>query len=185
RKDVSFVDSAYLDQALTQWVGYDQFAPNHGSPRPHIAKYWANPGNHTGEGGGSDNNYSAMRYAEVLLTAAEAAINLGGQDAEAVGYINQVRARARNWNGTMTTFPADLTGAEDLTQEVREERRLELAFEYKRWYDIKRWGIGDAVFGPGSLEPHGNFDATRDYYFPLPQDELDRNENLKPQNTGY
>ncbi len=186
RKDVSFVDSAYLDQALTQWVGYDQFAPNHGSPRPHIAKYWANPGNHTGEGGGSDNNYSAMRYAEVLLTAAEAAINLGGRDAEAVGYINQVRARARNWNGTMTTFPADLTGAEDLTFEVREERRLELAFEYKRWYDIKRWGIGDAVFnGPGSLEPHANFDATRDYYFPLPQDELDRNENLKPQNTGY
>jgi hypothetical protein len=45
RKEVSFVDSAYADSDLTEWVGYDRFAPNHGSPRPHIAKYWANPGN--------------------------------------------------------------------------------------------------------------------------------------------
>ena len=186
RKDVSFVDSAYADPGLTEWVGYDRFAPNHGSPRPHQAKYWANPGNNRGDGGRSDNNYSAMRYAEVLLIAAESAINLGGKDAEAIGYINLVRARARNWAGTQTNFPADLTGGEDLTAAVREERRLELAFEYKRWYDIKRWGIGDEVFkGPNSLEPHDNFDASRDYYFPLPQDELDRNENLKPQNPGY
>ena len=102
-----------------------------------------------------------------------------------MGYINQLRARARNWNGTQVTFPADVTGG-DLTSIVREERRLELAFEYKRWYDIKRWGIGDEVFkGTNSLEPHANFDSSRDYYFPLPQDELDRNENLKPQNSGY
>ncbi len=119
------------------------------------------------------------------MIAAEAAINLGRNN-EAVGYINQIRARARNWNGTMTDFPSDVTVAEDLTQVVREERRLELAFEYKRWYDIKRWQIGPEVFtGPNSLEPHENFDANRDYYFPLPQDELDRNPNLSPQNSGY
>ena len=186
RKEVSFVDSAYADSDLTEWVGYDRFAPNHGSPRPHIAKYWANPGMHRGDGGQSDNNYSAMRYAEVILIAAEAADNLG-QDAEAAGYLNQVRERARNWAGTVTDFPADYAASEgDLTEAIREERRLELAFEYKRWYDIKRWGIGDEVYkGASSLEPHDNFDASRDYYFPLPQDELDRNENLKPQNSGY
>jgi len=186
RKEVSFVDSAYADADLTEWVGYDRFAPNHGSPRPHIAKYWANPGAHRGDGGQSDNNYSAMRYAEVLLIAAEAADNLG-QDADAINYLNQVRERARNWAGEVTDFPADYTASEgDLTAAIREERRLELAFEYKRWYDIKRWDIGDEVFkGPNSLEPHDNFDASRDYYFPLPQDELDRNENLKPQNAGY
>jgi hypothetical protein len=186
RKKVSFVDSGYADSGLTEWVGYDRFAPNHGSPRPHIAKYWANPGNTRGDGGQSDNNYAAMRYAEVLLIAAEAADNLGGKDSEVIGYINEIRARARNWNGTQVDFPADLTGAENLTDEIREERRLELAFEYKRWYDIKRWNIGDEVFkGANSLEPHAEFSAARDYYFPLPQDELDRNENLKPQNSGY
>jgi hypothetical protein len=121
-----------------------------------------------------------------LLIAAEAADNLGGKDAEALGYVNQIRERARNWNGTQVDFPADATGSDDLTEVIREERRLELAFEYKRWYDIKRWGIGDEVFkGANSLEPHPEFSADRDYYFPLPQDELDRNENLKPQNSGY
>lgn len=182
RRKVSFVDSAFIDDVL---VGYDQFAPNHGSPRPHQGKYWRIAGNHRGDGGQSDNNYSAMRYAEVLLIAAEAADNLGGKDAEVMSYINELRARARNWAGAPVTFPEDVTGG-DLTATIREERRLELAFEYKRWYDIKRWGIGDEVFkGANSLEPHDNFDSNRDYYFPLPQDELDRNENLKPQNSGY
>ena len=185
RRKVSFIDSAFADAELTQPVGYEDFAPNHGSPRPHIGKYFRLGGNHRGDTGTSDNNYSAFRYAEILLIAAEAAINLGRNN-EAVGYINQIRARARNWNGTMTDFPSDVTVAEDLTQVVREERRLELAFEYKRWYDIKRWQIGPEVFtGPNSLEPHENFDANRDYYFPLPQDELDRNPNLSPQNSGY
>ncbi len=182
RRKVSFIDSGYIDGV---WVGYDKFAPNHGSQRPHIAKYYERPGNHSGAARKTDTNYPLMRYAEVLLIAAEAADNLGGKDAEVMGYINEIRARARNWAGTPTAFPPDVTGG-NLTDTIREERRLELAFEYKRWYDIKRWGIGDEVFkGPNSLEPHDNFDASRDYHFPLPQDELDRNENLKPQNPGY
>jgi len=186
RREVSFVDSAYMDGEL---VGYDKFAPNHGSPRPHIAKYWENPGNHRSDGGYSDNNYAAMRYAEVLLIAAEALNEISGPTAEALGYVNEVRERARNWNGTMTTFPENVSSGisqDDFRDLVIEERRLELAFEYKRWYDIKRLNIGEEVFkGPNSLEPHENFDPNRDYYFPLPQDELDRNDNLKPQNTGY
>ncbi|MEM1135898.1 MAG: RagB/SusD family nutrient uptake outer membrane protein, partial [Bacteroidota bacterium] len=184
RREVSFIDSAFIGEDL---VGYDQFAPNHGSPRPHQGKYFRLCGSHRGDCGQSDNNYSAMRYAEILLIAAEAANNLGGRDAEVIGYINQIRARARNWAGVQTDFPEDVTaGSGDLTAIIREERRLELAFEFKRWYDIKRWDIGDEVFkGTNSLEPHANFDASRDYYFPLPQDELDRNTNLLPQNPGY
>ena len=66
------------------------------------------------------------------------------------------------------------------------ERRLELAFEFKRWYDIKRRKLGDIVFkGANSLEPHANFDATRDYLMPLPATELQLNPNLKPQNPGF
>ncbi|MDW7691141.1 RagB/SusD family nutrient uptake outer membrane protein [Flammeovirgaceae bacterium SG7u.111] len=186
RKEVSMIDEAYADPELTELVGYEKFAPNHGSPRPHIGKYWGRCGLSRGDCGQSDINYAAMRYAEVLLIAAEAADNLS-QDGVAAGYLNQVRARARNWAGAEVNYPADYTAAEgDLTEAIREERRLELAFEYKRWYDIKRWDIGDEVFkGANSLEPHADFDKSVDYLFPLPQDELDRNENLKPQNPGY
>lgn len=187
RRKVSFIDSAFIDG---EKVGYDQFAPNHGSPRPHQGKYFRVAGNHRGDSGQSDNNYSAMRYAEILLIAAEA-LNMinSGPNAESEGYVNQIRARARNWNGTQSTYPPDVsTGLSqgEFMDVVIEERRLELAFEYKRWYDIVRLGIGDEVFkGSNSLEVHTNFDSSRDYLFPIPQDEIDRNENLKPQNSGY
>jgi len=186
RREVSFIDSGLVNG---EWVGYEKFAPNHGSPRPHIAKYYEHCGDHQGDCGYSDNNYSAFRYAEVLLTAAEALNEVGGSESEVLGYINQIRARARNWAGTTRAFPEDV--ASGLSQDalrtlILEERRLELAFEYKRWYDIKRRDLGDEVFkGPNSLEPHPSFDASKDYLFPLPQDELDRNPNLLPQNPGY
>lgn len=62
----------------------------------------------------------------------------------------------------------------------------ELAFEWKRWYDIKRRNLGDVVFkGVNSLEPLVNFDATRNYLFPIPKTELDVNPNLAPNNPGY
>ena len=57
--------------------------------------------------------------------------------------------------------------------------------EYKRWFDIQRRKLGEIVFqGADSMEPH-SFDPARNYLLPLPQDELDRNPNLLPQNPGY
>src|SRR5690606_41337223 len=51
--------------------------------------------------------------------------------------------------------------------------RLEFAFEFKRWYDIKRWDILEEVFATEkSLEPH-TVNPTRDYLFPIPQREVD------------
>jgi hypothetical protein len=125
-----------------------------------------------------------------LLTAAEALAEVsGGPNAESEGYIKQVRARARNNAGTPSAFPEDIASGMSKTEfidAVLEERRLELAFEYKRWYDIKRRNLGEASFlGTNALEPHANFDATRDYLMPLPRTELDVNPNLKPQNPGY
>lgn len=186
RREVSMIDSGYVSG---EYVGYDKFAPNHGSSRPHIGKYYHNCGGSRGDCGVSDNNYVAFRYAEVLLIASEALNELDGSEAEILGYLNEIRARARNWAGTQQSFPADVApgmSKDALRDLILEERRLELAFEFKRWYDIKRRNLGDKVFKQiGSLEPHNNFDAARDYYLPLPQDELDRNENLKPQNVGY
>ena len=155
--------------------------------QPHIAKYTRFPWG--GEFRNSDTNYPAMRYAEVLLIAAEALAETSGATEEAVGYVNQIRERARNWPGENSTFPEDVSegiGTPEFIELILEERRLELAFEFKRWYDIKRRRLGEEVFkGPDSLEPHPNFDPNRDYLMPLPQVELNVNPNLRPQNPGY
>ncbi|MBO9611682.1 MAG: RagB/SusD family nutrient uptake outer membrane protein [Dyadobacter sp.] len=183
RKEVSFEDSLLIGGKL---VPYTEFT---NTKRPHIAKYARFAGNSNSEGRDSDHNYAAMRYAEILLIAAEASVEVNGPNAEALGYINQIRARARNWAGRQTTFPEDVkTGlAKDaLIDLILDERRLELAFEYKRWYDIKRRNLGEKVFkGPNSLEPHETFNASRDYLMPLPRVELQVNPNLAPQNPGY
>lgn len=184
RKEVSFTDEAPVNGVI---VPYTEFQ---NTKRPHIAKYRRYPGNAGAEGRYSDNNYATMRYAEVLLTAAEALAEInGGPTAEAEGYVNEVRARARNWGGVVTDFPADVPSGlskDAFIDLVIDERRLELAFEYKRWYDIKRRNLGVEVFtGPNSLEPHPNFDPSRDYLMPLPRIELNLNPNLLPQNPGY
>lgn len=184
RKKVSF-DTEVRNPTTGLMVPYTAWK----EARPHIAKWSRFPGV-TGNGGRySDHNYIDMRYAEVLLIAAEAAAEVNGPNAEAEGYVNQVRQRARNAAGVAGTFPANVqtglskTAFIDL---VIEERRIELAFEWKRWYDIKRRNLGDIAFkGPGSTEPQPNFTASRDYLFPIPKTELDINPNLAPQNPGY
>lgn len=184
RKDVSFEDTALVQNIPTPYTAYQDVQ------RPHIAKFARFPGNSNAEGRYSDHNYPAFRYAEVLLIAAEALNEAnGGPTAEAYQYINMVRARARNWAGIQTDFPANLPmgmSQDAFRQAVLEERRLELAFEFKRWYDIKRRNLLEEVFtGPNSLEPHQV--APNNYLLPLPQDELDRNPNLRAGggNNGY
>jgi hypothetical protein len=99
-------------------------------------------------------NYTAMRYADVLLMAAEAEIEVGSLD-KAKDYINLVRARAAAspvMNGTApaanylvsqyTTPFANKTVARDI---VRFERKIELGMEGHRFYDLVRWGIADVV----------------------------------------
>jgi starch-binding outer membrane protein, SusD/RagB family len=184
RKRVSFEDSALIEGVMQPYTVFVN------TPRPHIAKYRRYPGNSNAEGRYTDHNYAAMRYADVLLMAAEAAAEVNnGPTAESIGWVNEVRARARNAGGQQNSFPEDVQAGlskEDFVDMVLEERRLELAFEYHRWYDIKRRRMGDEVFkGPNSLEPHANFDSNRDYLMPLPRIELDVNPNLAPQNPGY
>ncbi|MDO9551065.1 RagB/SusD family nutrient uptake outer membrane protein [Rhodonellum sp.] len=183
RKKVSF------DSEILMGTTIRPFSAFVNTQRPHIAKYSRFPGRSQGEMQFSDHNYADFRYAEVLLIAAEALGEISGGNAEAVGYINQVRARARNEAGVMNTFPEDVQpgmGKEAFVNLVMEERRLELAFEFKRWYDIKRRNLGTQVFtGANSLEPHATFSEARDYLMPIPRQELETNPNLAPQNPGY
>lgn len=77
----------------------------------------------------NENVWIEMRYAEVLLSYAEASLALG-ETGVAADYINMVRNRAG-----MPDFTGDIEDA------LRYERRIELAFENHRWYDIRRWKI--------------------------------------------
>lgn len=184
RKWVSFDDSIAVDEVLVPYTEYDN------TQRPHIAKYSRFTGNSSGDGRRSDHNYSAFRYAEILLIAAEASAEVNGVNDEAIGYVNQIRERARNWGDeTIATFPEDVPSGlskDQFIDLVLDDRRIELAFEYKRWYDVKRRNLGDEVFkGANAREPHENFDPARDYLMPIPATELDINPNLAPQNPGY
>ncbi len=181
RTPVSFDTEALVGGAVT---GFADF-PN--EKRPHIAKFNRFPGEAQSSGRQSDNNYAIYRYAEVLLIASEAGNEISGPSAELEGYINQIRERARNADGTVRAVPADVAAGMsqvEFRNMVLNERRIELAFESKRWFDIKRRRMGAEVFAPGGLDPQPNFKD--DFYlFPIPQKFLDVSPSLAPQNPGY
>lgn len=115
-----------------------------------------------------------IRYAEVLLILAEALARQGGAAnlTEAVGYVNDVRERA----GVFTyIYGVDLLTQQDVLDAVWLERRLELAFEGKRWFDLVRTGRVDAEMGEGLPSPEN--------LLPIPVSELDVTE--MQQNPGY
>lgn len=141
-----------------------------------------------------DVNIMVIRLAEMYLTYAEAAVELGQNMDTARQLINQLRERG------------GLPPAEQLTRDlVRRERRVELALEGLRYFDIKRWDIGATTLnGPiygsrlGSIDYNTgevtwsedyiklnemNFSPTRNYLLPIPQSELDVSD--WQQNPGY
>ncbi len=194
RRKVCYDDSLMLKDKLIH--PYTDFE----IPLPHVAKFTRFCGVRKSNTAGwrSDMNYVVYRYAEVLLIAAEAANEIGKTE-EGAGYVNQVRERARrggviNFDGNgygifaPSAVPADVSlgmSKDDFRTMVLEERRIELAFEYKRWYDIKRRDLGEEVFGPNGREPQPRFDKAKHYLLPIPQKELDVSPNLNPQNFGY
>ncbi len=188
RRNVCFQTEATINDSLVDYHSFDISGHEHAANWPYIAKYTRYPGEYArGSKRATSHNYSMLRYAEVLLIAAEAAVELGDQ-ASALMYVNQVRARARqggqSTSGGYTeatippsTEPADLTSV--TVEDVLEERRIELAFECKRWYDIKRRQLGDQVFSASGFEgAKPDWDASVDYLTPIPEQEVERNPNL-------
>ena len=121
-------------------------------------------------------NFVVYRYADVLLMKAEA-LNEMGQTAEAAAPLNIVRARAG--------LPA-VSGLSQgqMRERIIHERRMELAFEGHRWFDLIRLG-GDGQYAIDFLRSIGKTNVTRDrLLFPIPQTEMDANP-LMTQNPGY
>ena len=133
-----------------------------------------------GEGGLSEINHRAIRYADVLLMAAEAENELGNM-AEAISLMNQTRTRVGIDNyGTAAmnaTYP--VTTKDEVFAALVHERQVELAGEQTRFPDLVRWGMaGDNI---------PNFVVGKHEIFPIPQGEIDTNINLsnEDQNPNY
>lgn len=121
-------------------------------------------------------NFPVLRYSDVLLMKAEA-LNELGQTNEAEDYLNKIRNRAG-----LNDVQKGLTQAK-FRETVLKERRLELAFEGQRWFDLIR--VNNGQYGLDFLHSIGKNNASQKHLlFPVPQIEIDRNPNLT-QNLGY
>ncbi len=129
----------------------------------------------------SDNNWIVLRYADVLLMYAEA-LNEQGYVANgpAFTYLNQVRARAGLAAKTSTNANTALQLADQTAFRlaIEQERRVELAFEGHRWFDLVRTGRAATVLAASGMQPHH-------VLFPVPQTQIDINPSLISQNQGY
>lgn len=127
-------------------------------------------------------NHKVIRYADVLLMYAEACVE-NNNDTQAKWALEKVRERARHGDNTiLPTFPNYLgyvDTQDDLRRAVRHERRVELAMEGHRWFDLNRWGVTKQVMdtykaseAPEAREHMAEFIAGRHETFPLPEEEV-------------
>lgn len=131
-------------------------------------------------------NIHVIRLADVYLMYAEL-MNHQGSDGVASEYMNKVRRRAYGFDPNTPEASVDYTGlaGNQLRDSIREERFRELFGEGLRWYDIKRWKIGDVEAARYGAVQSGNINfEPKDYYLPIPQPEIDNNENMV-QNNGF
>lgn len=129
-----------------------------------------------------------IRLADVLLWKAEA-YNETGLYAPAIVIINGIRQRARTSVTVNGTLPAvgtlpdrsiASTNKAEITGWLRHERRVELGFESQRFNDLKRWTIAKQI-----LTALGKNFQDFNYFYPIPQGEIDKSGGSITQNTGY
>lgn len=117
------------------------------------------------------NNIREIRYADVLLMAAEGILRSGGSEGTARTYLNQVRSRVG--------LAALTSTGNQLLEDIYTERRMELATEGHRFFDLLRTGKATEVLG------NQGFDSFTHTYLPIPQQELDAAPDVLTQNPGY
>lgn len=126
---------------------------------------------------GCQQNIRVIRYADVLLMNAEAAIETGNA-AQALASLELVRARARGANATILP-KVTTTDQAAIRTAIYNERHVELAMEFDRYFDVIRQGRGEAIFGVKGWKPNKN------EVWPVPQSEIDLSAGLLTQNPGY
>lgn len=128
------------------------------------------------QGQGRWTNIRLIRYADVVLMHAEAACELGNTT-EALDKLEMIRARAR---GSVADVLPKITTTDlvELRAKIHQERRIELAMEWDRFYDLVRWNEAKTVIGT-------NFVVGKHELFPIPQIEIDKSAGVITQNPGY
>lgn len=121
-------------------------------------------------------NKRMLRYADVLLMAAEGA-NETGNGAKAEQYLEVVRSRARHGNSAVLPKVV-FTSQAQMRAAIKHERRVELAMEGVRFYDLVRWGDAVSVLGPQGY-------TNRHRYMPIPQPEIDKSNGVLVQNPEW
>ncbi|KOS05177.1 hypothetical protein AM493_03355 [Flavobacterium akiainvivens] len=169
RRDVAILDInawAAANPGVTYGVGYEhtgyynkKYIPRQGDLNLGDSKL-TNP-----------NNYRAIRYADILLMAAEA-FNRAGNDQKAQQYVNQVRQRAFGDNNHNITSTGD-----GLYDRILLERRLELVGEGHRFFDLVRTGKAQSEIN--------GFTSNKNEVFPIPYEEIQFSNGNWPQNPGY
>jgi len=171
---------------------YPGGAFNHpGNRLKHLStrKYRIEPESVLPPSGQSSLNNIVLRYADVILSKAEAIIETNGNVDAAVALINRIRTERTDVK--ITALPMGLS-REAAREKLRHERRIEFALEGLYWPDIKRWKIGKDLY-PLVIKDHTNsLIETRfpngylEYYnlLPIPNSELSLNKSLT-QNPGW
>jgi hypothetical protein len=146
---------------------------------------WFTPENTANEYDGSL-DYYIIRYAEVLLSMAEAKIEKNAPQSEVTPYINEVRARVGM--PAVENVEGKNLSQDELRKIVRHERRVELAFEDLRLADLYRWGEWENAvkrmqndkefYGKEFSVYDFNYRGTQDTVWPIPQGEIDTNKQL-------
>jgi hypothetical protein len=147
------------------------------STTAHSPRKFLQPDSTVSQKSDGDINYTAIRFAEVLLWEAEALVELNSiSEAEVPLETVRARARAQAEDSEMTLPSIVAVDQQQMRDAIRQERKVELGFELHRFFDLIRWGIADEVLD--------GFENGKHELFPLPQNELDLNPQLT-QNPGY
>lgn len=154
---------------------------------------------------GTPMNHIVLRYADVLLMRAEALIQLNdGRVQEAIDLINRVRNRAKSSTSMIANYPSDYGVKYDVepysgtfTQEealkrLKFERRVELAMESDRFFDLVRWGEAETVLNAYyaaeaqvcTIYSNAHFTKNKNEYLPIPFAQISASNGIYDQNCG-
>ena len=148
-------------------------------------------------GSDNDNNWIELRLADIYLLYAEALVRTNGDKQTAIDYVNKIRERARNTPGDPDITPAadllrdytlsDFSTSNDLLLAIEKERRVELAFENHRWFDLVRTGRAkDVMTAEQKFDGYSDFTWSDDALaYPIPMTVMQSNPGKIIQNKGY
>jgi hypothetical protein len=177
-RDARLSKTVFVD--FVDWGNGNVHYPSNSRPTGYGLKKFLDPGNLPyGYSTLSQQNTVVIRLAEVLLMYAEAQNEISGPDETVYNAMNAIRDRV-----DLPDLPEGLS-KEEMRERIRQERRIELAFEGLRYIDLKRWHVAGEVLNSvtdGLLPYHWE---DKFYHWPIPQDEIDKNHGTLVQNPDY